>query len=450
MTTVSKATQTALNRAQDELARILGVDDIKTTNPKWLSLMREGIVVKLHVRRWRAKSRLDLGDLGLPSDADDHIGDLLDLGAKRLLPHDLGAKLEAIESAGRKCLERQGYTTFWGTFVPASNFEAWKAENDTHKDRYLAARDELYNEYDDILNQLEAAYAGAARAAFRRAKGLTPTTMQRTDLLDEALFVQLFVKRVLAQIPTKSDIYDSFAWEEEFTYIPLPSLLAEDKAEAERIQAERQIERQREELERDDLWRTIQIKEDAERARRDALIRMNEQVTAEAKAKKQAMIDGFLADLVMQLRSTVYDATTDILQTMQKNQGKLHPRSVVQLRNLIDQVGQLNFMGDQETDDMIRQLKNVFEKRPEARNASDIQTTLRDVAIITRASLIDLGGQPRITRWIEDRDTTPDEIASARRRLDLDAVVGATTVDVSTPAADLTTLFVRRRQEIEL
>ena len=133
----------ALDRAKNELARILNVDGIKTGNPKWLALMREGVVVKLHVRRWRAKSRLDLNDLGLPSEADDLIGDLLNLGDKRLLPKALASRLEAIESAGRKALERNGYSTFWGTFVPASNFDAWKTENDTHKQRYLDARNEL-------------------------------------------------------------------------------------------------------------------------------------------------------------------------------------------------------------------------------------------------------------------------------------------------------------------
>jgi hypothetical protein len=414
-------TPAALDRAKYELARILNVDGIKTGNPKWLALMREGVVVKLHVRRWRAKSRLDLTDLGLPSEDDDLIGDLLNLGDKRLLPKELGSRLEAIESAGRKALDRNGFATFWGTFVPATNFEAWKAENDAHKQRYLDARNDLRDSYTDIVAQLTDAYRGAARAAFRRAKALDPLSMTRQDLLDEALFVTTFVRRITAQIPTESQIYDSFGWEEEYTYIPLPSLLAEDAAEKERIQAERAAERQREELERDDLWRTITIREDADRARRDALIRMNEEITTEARKKKQQMIDGFLADLVKQLRATIYEATTDILATMSKNQGKLHPRSVVQLRNLIEQVGQMNFFGDTETDAMIHRVRSIFDQRPETRNVADLQIALRDVAIITRASLLDLGEQPRASRIIGDEDTTPAEIATARRRLDLDA-----------------------------
>ena len=53
-------TPSALDRAKNELARILNVDadavgrtdgGIKTGNPKWLALMREGVVIKLHIRR---------------------------------------------------------------------------------------------------------------------------------------------------------------------------------------------------------------------------------------------------------------------------------------------------------------------------------------------------------------------------------------------------------------
>ena len=115
------------------------------------------------------------------------------------------------------------------------------------------------------------------------------------------------------------------------------------------------------------------------------------------------MIDGFLADLVKQLRATIYEATTDILATMSKNQGKLHPRSVVQLRNLIDQVGQMNFFGDTETDAMIRRVRSIFDQRPETRNVADLQIPLRDVAIITRASLLDLGEQPRASGSLATR-----------------------------------------------
>ena len=217
---------------------------IKTGNPKWLALMREGVVVKLHVRRWRAKSRLDLNDLGLPSEADDLIGDLLNLGDKRLLPKALASRLEAIESAGRKALERNGYSTFWGTFVPASNFDAWKTENDTHKQRYLDARNELRASYSDIVAQLTDTYRGGPAgvpprqsAGSRRGPAHDPAGSAATPARRRPVRQSVRPPHH-RQIPTENQIYDSFGWEEEYTYIPLPSLLAEDTAEKDRIQAE--------------------------------------------------------------------------------------------------------------------------------------------------------------------------------------------------------------------
>ena len=137
--------------------------------------------MKLHIRRWRAKASLDLEDLGLPSDSEDQVGDLLTLGDKRLLPVDLGKRLEAKESAGRKCLERSAYATYYGPFLPASRFRSWLSEDKEHERGYLAIRDEITERYDDILLELLSAYRGAARAAYRRAMAITPGGSAKPD-----------------------------------------------------------------------------------------------------------------------------------------------------------------------------------------------------------------------------------------------------------------------------
>lgn len=417
---------TAVGRAAAELARILNVDNLRTAEPRWLALMREGVVVRLHVRRWRAKHRLTAEDLGLPPEDDDLIGDLLELGDKRLLPADLARGLEAIESAGRKALERCGYATYWGVFVPATRFAEWQAENEVHRRRYFAARDEIVAGYDEILAQLTAAYRGAGRAAFRRARALATEDIRDEILTDEIWFVERFVRRILALIPSAADIERSFGWEEEYTYIPLPSLLAEDAAEKERIERARERERLAAELQRDTLWQELAIRDEADRQRRQLLARMNDEVVAEARRKKQELIDTFLTDLVVQLRTTIYEATTDVLRTMQKHPGKLHPRSAVQLRGLIEQIGKLNFFGDEESSRMIAAVRETFERRPDTRDADQIRDALQDVALVTRASLIDLGATPRVSVTLGDPEALPaDALAQARRRLELDDPVPA-------------------------
>ena len=116
------------------LSQALGIDtaEISTKTPRWMTLMQQGVIVKITIRRWRAKTKLTHKDLGIPPDAQDQIGNLLNLGAKHLLPTDLLRSLEANESAGRKALERAGYQTFWGTFVAVTNYDTWRAVNDEH------------------------------------------------------------------------------------------------------------------------------------------------------------------------------------------------------------------------------------------------------------------------------------------------------------------------------
>lgn len=74
-----------LQTDREKLAQILG-QDVKLVEPRWLSLMRQGVVVELHIRRWRAKSRLTLDDLGLPNtDATDYSeGEVMVLAAMQL------------------------------------------------------------------------------------------------------------------------------------------------------------------------------------------------------------------------------------------------------------------------------------------------------------------------------------------------------------------------------
>jgi len=114
-----------LQSDREKLAQLLG-QDVKLVEPKWLSLMRQGVIVELHVRRWRAKSRLTLDDLGLPAtDAADY-SDLMKLGEKSLLPSKYIKKADNIESQARQLLDSCSYETFWGRFMPCTSMSNGK------------------------------------------------------------------------------------------------------------------------------------------------------------------------------------------------------------------------------------------------------------------------------------------------------------------------------------
>lgn len=149
------ATQVTVGQKSGGCARILGENpsDIRTDNPRWVDMLQEGVIVKITLRRWRGRTRLDLdGDLGIPINGEGELyRDLLDIGNKLLLPRRIQKELDSINSAARQNLERFGYKTHWGMFIPATRTQAWKAKNGEYQDKYFAARDEIVKFYDDII-----------------------------------------------------------------------------------------------------------------------------------------------------------------------------------------------------------------------------------------------------------------------------------------------------------
>jgi len=113
----------------------------------------------------------------------------------------------------------------------------------------------------------------AARAAYRRLNALDPQAMTKAveytagEYAAEDDFVDAFMSRIVALIPGRDRIRDSFAFEVELRYVPLPSLLAQDLAEKERIEAQREMERLEEEMKRDSLWREVRLEQEAARER---------------------------------------------------------------------------------------------------------------------------------------------------------------------------------------
>jgi hypothetical protein len=409
-----------LQSDREKLARLLG-QDVKLVEPKWLSLMRQGVIVELHIRRWRAKSRLTLDDLGLPNTDSAEFADLLQLGDKFLLPTKYIKLADSIEASSRQWLETHSFETFWGRFMPCTMYEEWKARQDEYRSRYFSLRDEIDRDYDQIVKAHLLDYAKAARVAYRRRMSLDGRALRKADVT-EPTFVQSFVSAIAALIPSRERIYEAWGFDFSLSYVPLPSLLADDKAEAERINAQNELERAKERAEQDKVWLEMSATEAASRKRQQMLEAMNRDVVEAARKQKEQLVDGFLGGLVKQLRSLVYEAATDVLQTIQKND-RLHPRSVVQLRGLIDQVNQLNFFNDGDVSRMVYQVQQALDKAPADRDVREIETSLRDIATVTRATLVGLGEQPRGARalGVADAPSVP-AIRAARARLGLEEI----------------------------
>ena len=414
------------------LAQALGEDPdaIAATNPRWLELMREGVLVRLHIGRWRARTTLRWRDLGIApgrGEEEQVLHELLELGHKYLLPRDDLRALDSADSSARKWLERCAFRTYWGFFVPVTAYGEWKAGNEDFKRQYLAIRDRLAANYERTVARVLARYRVAARAAYRRLRRLDPEAVAE---LDAETFAERFVAEIARQIPSRDDFYASFYFDVELAYVPLPSLLAEEQAESERVRAEARADAERLglalHLDRERAWaEEARLRAEVDAARdaaawKEQLMRqMHAEVVTQARQQKEQVVDSFLRDVVAQLRTLAYEAATDVLASLQKN-GRLHSRSVVQLRNLVEQVERLNFAGDADLDAMLAGVRMQLDLAAEDRSVREVERVLRDVAVVTRSTLIGLGEQPRSARSLGVPDQpAPELVRTARGRLSL-------------------------------
>jgi hypothetical protein len=414
------------------LAQALGEEPerIIATNPRWVQLMREGVLVRLHIGRWRARTTLDWRDLGIApgrGEEEQVLDELLQLGHKFLLPRDELRALDNADSTARKWLEKNAFRTHWGFFVPVTAYAEWKAKNEEFRREYLAIRDRMTANFGGTVERQVARYRVAARDAYRRLRRLDPDAVTE---IGEGEFVARFVERIACAIPLRERFSGSFYYEVELEYIPLPSLLAEEEAEASRIRAQARAEQERlelaQQLERERAWaEEARIRAGVEAARsaaawKEQLMReMHREVVAQARRRKEQVVDSFLRDVVAQLRTLVYEAATNVLASIQKN-GHLHSWSVVQLRNLVEQVAQLNFVGDADLEAMVAGVQVQLDLAAGDRSVHEVERALRDVAVVTRATLIGLGEQPRSARSLGVPDEPPPELVrTARGRLSL-------------------------------
>lgn len=411
-----------LEKTRTQLSAATG-EQVSVAQPEWWKLMKEGVLVRLHIRRWRAKAQISLADLGLPEPKDDKerevYDDLMTLGAKRLLPPALIKQLDAIDSGARKWLDGNSYRTYWGDFVPLGKYDEWKIGNTEYEQKYLAVRDQINREWDSIMTQLIDAYAVAARTAYRRLSRLNPKSLLigptgipsgHSTRMTEDAFVDAFMARIQNAIPTREQVYESFGYETELSFIPLPSMLEEDLAKKEQIERERELERAQERV-------ALEAIGDRERMLR----RMNEDVVREARQRKQELVEGFMRDLETQSLGAIYDGFVNVLESIQKNEGRLVGRAADQVRNTIESWRAMNLTQNQEVEAQIRRIAGLMSKPSDKRTPQEVRDLLREVATSARANLITLGATPRSARSVGISDKIPTlELRRARRNIQIE------------------------------
>jgi hypothetical protein len=333
------------------------------------SLVQQGVLVDLTIRRWRAAICLDLDDLGVAVTDDAAraaIRAFMTLGTKRLLPPQIRRELERAEAAGRRALEHHSFATAWGRFVPVTAYAAWKQANTEAQATYWQLRDALVARYGSIMEEVLREYRAAAGQAYANLLRTDPDAL--APFATQAAFVDAYCERIRAAIPTPDAIRDSFVYTTTLDCVRL----ADDEPP-------------------DASTPSIEKTADA------ALDTMHADLLAELRRRKTEEIDDFLTGIVAQLRQLLYEVATDVLAALQRNE-RLPRNSTKQLKRLVEQISALNFYGDADVTQMLAGVQALIATPAIRRDLREVEETMRAVATLSRTTLLQIGATPRSGR----------------------------------------------------
>lgn len=402
--------------ARDRLAERMGADatDIAVVNEDIaLRLMEGGVIVDIDIHSWTGFKRLLPRELG--------IGDkrarsrAIKLGEKLLIPPTIKRQFNSLISQLRQNLDRRSIRTVWGRWVPATAYKEWKGRHDQLVKEYLEVAEALASNLDKVLSmsngtwgELRSLYAGHARAAWCRLNHL-PVDDANLEMCP-GRFVEEYIEKIFAHMPTADEIRDRFLIEVKISYIPLPSMLEEDRARSQRV------------------WEKAAEEREADARKRQAQEAMEADIRAHYESQRREMVDGFLSDLAGQVYSKLYDVTTRAIATMGKNQGKLLEPTLRQLQGLVKWARMMDVCDDQQVQTAIADLQGLINRSAADRSGEDVMAQLKAMGTVARSALVDLNIQPSVEDGklsIAQRDAvlgigtrlSRAEVAKAREKL---------------------------------
>ncbi|HQB17592.1 MAG TPA: DUF3150 domain-containing protein [Verrucomicrobiota bacterium] len=266
-------------------------------------LTREGVLLNVSVRYWRAHKKLRAEDLGL---APDQVSErLISLGHKRLLPKEATAALALVESRAHALVEANTFPFLNGLahFVPNAKLGEVTAKLKALETEFWRAKNQFIAQYGPLRD--------AALEEWRVLAG---------NLADDPARV---VAAIEAAFPPAPTLERKFGFDTQLFQIAVPERLGLDLL-------------------------TLGDQEH--------LIQARQQAAREAAAKIREQTQRFIAECVTSLRQQTAQLCDDMLHSIRTGTTGVHQKTLNRLIRFIDQFKQMNFVGDAE---MEQQLETV-------------------------------------------------------------------------------------------
>ena len=267
------------------------------------TLTREGVLISVSVRYWRANKKLNAEDIGL--EPDKVSARLISLGHKRLLPKEATAALALVESRAHALVEANTFPFLNGLahFVPNAKLAEVTGKLQALETEFWSAKDQFVAQYGKLRD--------AALEEWREMAGKLSDDPARVVAAIEAAF------------PPAQTLECKFGFDTQLFQIAVPERLGMDLLNL---------------------------------GDQEQLIEARQQAAREAGAKIRQQAELFIADCVASLREQTANLCTEMLHSIRTGETGVHQKTLNRLIRFIGQFKEMNFVGDAE---MERQLETV-------------------------------------------------------------------------------------------
>jgi len=321
-------------------------------------LTREGVLITVSVRYWRAAKRLKAEDLGLdPKD----ITDLISLGHKKLLPREALEKFALIEGRAHSLIDSSTFPFLNGVahFLPNK-----KLAEVTGK--LSALETEFHEAHRDFISRYSLLRTQACRDWWDAARKLVKDP-------------SVLVATIEDSFPAPDKMARYFTFDVNLFQISVPERLGTD---------------------------LITL------ADQQSIVNARQEAARSAADKISQDTDKFVADCVATMRQETAQICNEMLESMKggKTDG-VHQKTLNRLMTFIDQFKSLNFAGDHELENMLENArKELLSKTAEdyrdnsraqgqlRQGLKQLADTARDMAQANPREIVERFGQMGIRR----------------------------------------------------
>jgi len=271
------------------------------------ALTREGVLIDVSVRYWRATKKLNAEDLGL--DPESVKTRLISLGHKNLIPREALQPFALIEGRAHALVESNTFPFLngLGHFLPNARLQETTDRLAQMEGEFIVQKDSFLDQYAETRDKALAEWREAAVRLVSHPAKLVETiedSFPDTRKMDRAFgfTVQLFQ----VQVPEKLKL------------------------------SEVSIEQQQK------------------------VIRAREQAVLQAAEKINQGVENFISDCVASLREQTASLCEEMLESMKTGKTGVHQKTLNRLVKFIDEFKTLNFVGDRELEEQLERMRQDF------------------------------------------------------------------------------------------